>query len=76
MTGQDPPQRVDGAGVLTGSLHLGELLPDRVNELASVGMVGQPGHGPGRQARRSMRRLMRKEGVGWCRVGIRRRCAG
>lgn len=46
MVGQDPPQCVDGAGVLTGSLQLRELVPHRANKLASLRVVGQPVKSP------------------------------
>jgi hypothetical protein len=52
MVGQDSPQCVDGAGVLTGSLQLGKLVPHRTNELTSVGVLGQPVKSPGRQVQR------------------------
>jgi hypothetical protein len=35
---QDTPPRVDGAGVLTGPLQLGELVPHRVNQPTGVGV--------------------------------------
>ncbi|HEV7450480.1 MAG TPA: hypothetical protein VGO16_03640 [Pseudonocardiaceae bacterium] len=31
MVGQKTPQRIDGAGVVTGSLQLGELVPHRAD---------------------------------------------
>jgi hypothetical protein len=40
MLGQNPPQRIDGTGVLTGSLQLGELVPHRANQPTGLWVVG------------------------------------
>jgi hypothetical protein len=46
---QDTPQRGNVPGMLTGSLQLGERVPYRTDQLSGLGVVGQPGHSPGRQ---------------------------
>jgi len=49
---QDPPERGDGVGAVAGSFPLGEPVPHRAGEPAGVGVLGQPGQGPGRQGQR------------------------
>jgi hypothetical protein len=42
---QHEPQCGDGAGVVTGLLHIGQLVPHRADQLSQVGSLSQPGHG-------------------------------